>query len=552
MINENEHLESLTNAVREPVSALSAVEVDTVHRAERLVKLLQTEIATRPSAALPLLCSGSPGLLLDQAKKEIADWAEQEGVLFIVDQGRAEEKDAHQFWMEMNFLRESWGGLKCHVIFFLLPLTYRTMMRDADHLADWIPLKLHILGISHDDGAKQSFQMPDRAFSREKMSFKTARQVLSALQEQLTQALHQGTDKSLLVRRYYLPMFEAAMTIYDLQRAQSLRRHISEADIKETEMPEWLFKNYVLDVQLRNLDDAEKSVKRLLQWAKENKDRQKKAQSCHAMGIIAEERRDFASAEKWYRKSLEISEKHGNEHGAAGTYHQLGRIAQERRDFDSAEKWYRESLEISEKHGNEHDAAVTYHQLGRIAQERRDFASAEKWYRKSLEIKEKHGNEHDAAVTYHQLGIIAHERRDFDAAEKWYRKSLEIEEKHGSEHGAASTYHQLGIIAEERRDFASAEKWYRKSLEIREKHGNEYLAAFTYGQLGILAGLQEHFKESGKWLIKAILLFAKWNDPTEAQKHTNNFMISYKQAAPETQAKLKAMWESAGLGELSV
>ncbi|MGE0086755.1 MAG: tetratricopeptide repeat protein, partial [Desulfococcaceae bacterium] len=332
MINENQHIEALKNAARDPVSALTAVEVDTQHRADALVKILQQELSNRPNAVLPFLCSQSPALLLDQARQAISDWTKHEGVLFIADQGDADEKDAHQFWTEMNFLRESWGGLKCHVIFFLLPLNYRAMIRDADHLADWIPLKLHILGISEDDAANLSYQMRDSAFSENEMSFETARQVLSGLQEQLSEAVHQGVDKSLLVRRYYLPMFEAAMTIYDLQRAQSLRRHISESDIKETELPEWLYKNYELDSELRNFDEAEKSIKRLLDWAKEKNEYGWEASSCHSLGRIAQERRDFEAAEKWYRKSLEISEKHGNEHGAASTYHQLGMIAEERRD----------------------------------------------------------------------------------------------------------------------------------------------------------------------------------------------------------------------------
>src|SRR5208283_103231 len=35
----------------------------------------------------------------------------------------------------------------------------------------------------------------------------------------------------------------------------------------------------------------------------------------HQLGMIAQERRDFASAEQWYRKALAIEEKQGDEHG---------------------------------------------------------------------------------------------------------------------------------------------------------------------------------------------------------------------------------------------
>jgi len=268
----------------------------------------------------------------------------------------------------------------------------------------------------------------------------------------------------------------------------------------------------------------------------------------HQLGRIAQEQRDFSAAEQWYRKSLDIKEKHGNEHGAASTYHQLGRIAKEQRDFSAAEQWYRKSLAIEEKQGNEHGAASTYHQLGRIAQEQGDFSAAEQWYRKSLVISEKQGNEHYAASTYHQLGMNAQEQRDFSAAEQWYRKSLAIKEKQGNEHGAASTYHQLGSIAQEQRDFSAAEQWYRKSLAIKEKHGNEHGAASTYGQLGILAGLQEDWMQAGSWEIRSIVGYIHTNDEAGAKRITRNFQITFRSALPAEQAKLKGMWEQAGLG----
>ena len=57
------------------------------------------------------------------------------------------------------------------------------------------------------------------------------------------------------------------------------------------------------------------------------------------MGIIAQERRDFASAEQWYLKSLAITEKQGNEHGAASTYGQLGILAGLHEDYPAAGQW---------------------------------------------------------------------------------------------------------------------------------------------------------------------------------------------------------------------
>jgi hypothetical protein len=105
----------------------------------------------------------------------------------------------------------------------------------------------------------------------------------------------------------------------------------------------------------------------------------------------------------------------------------------------------------------------------------------------------------------------------------------------------------LGNLDLERRDFAAAERWYQRSLAIEEKHGNEHGAAITYGQLGIIAGLQSHFVESGRWLIRCIMAFANQHDSQGAERNVHNFLIFYRQASPDDQAKLRQIWEEAGL-----
>jgi len=268
-----------------------------------------------------------------------------------------------------------------------------------------------------------------------------------------------------------------------------------------------------------------------------------------ALAAHAQNMRNYDEARGLFSRLAEARKSQSDEEGEAAAYHQLGMIAQERRDFAAAEAWYRKSLAIEEKLGNEAGAASTYHQLGRVAEERRDFAAAETWYRKAMEIRERLGIEHLAATDYHQLGMIAAERRDFAAAEAWYRKAVAVFEKLRIEQHTAGTYHQLGRVAEERRDFDAAEAWYRKAVAVFEKLRIEHHAASTYGQLGILAGLQGRFEESGQWLMKSIQGFAKANDPRRATDEVSNFMVTYRRAPADVQAKLRAMWEGAGLGE---
>ena len=207
------------------------------------------------------------------------------------------------------------------------------------------------------------------------------------------------------------------------------------------------------------------------------------------------------------------------------------------------------ALVEAEALGMDTDFAALTQALGAYALNQRDIASADQRFAALAKHHKQRNNPTNEAAAYHQLGRIAEERRDFAAAERWYQQSLAIKEKQGNEHGAAITYHQLGMIAEERRDFAAAERWYQQSLAISEKQGNEHGAAITYGQLGLLAQSQGHFVEAGRWTIRAIAVFTHYQDASHyAKKGVEQFFTIYRQALPDDQAKLRQIWEEAGLG----
>jgi tetratricopeptide (TPR) repeat protein len=268
----------------------------------------------------------------------------------------------------MNAQRESWDALNCHIIFFLLPSNYRLLLRTAEHLADWMSLKLHITDSADAYGYeyKDRISYQNAVLGAGKLTPKIARQQLAILEQQLAAALREGIARETLARRYYLPMFEAAMSISDLNRAQSLMQKVPEKDLQAGDIIKWWMMNFELDYLSHHLTSAESWTDKLSKWADKTGNQSLKAESLHNLGRIAGQRRDFEKAEEWYKKSLKISERLGNEHGAASTYHNLGTIAQERREFEKAEDWYKKSLKIKEQLGNEHGAAITYGQLGHL------------------------------------------------------------------------------------------------------------------------------------------------------------------------------------------
>ena len=569
--------------------SMTMVEIDIGARSDEIISVL----ARYTPDFSPIVITfdsriDSAAELLSATRRKVPGEWKKIRIVCLVDQAEDETEQNRTFYQEMNSLRESWVDLNCHLIFFLLPAAYRLLVREADHLADWIPLKLHITGdLIRTDQKRTEEQVSDMLFPTYGLYPKAAARQRPILEKQLRQALASDLDIQTLTTRYYLPMFIAAVQADEINRAQSLRKKISASDIARRNLEIWFFYNFQLDFKSRLYEESDKWLDKLSDVYRERGDEQALGSMLyHNKGVIAQKQRDFAAAETWYKKSLAIMEKQGTEAGAASTYHQLGMIAQKRRDFEAAKKWYKKSLTIEEKQDNEYGASSTYHQLGIIAQEQRDFPTAEKWYNKSLMIWKKQGDEHGASISYHQLGIVAQERRNFTAAEKWYKRSLAISEKQGNEHSAASTYnqpgimaqeqgdfptaekwcnkslaikekqgnehdvastyHQLGVIAQEQQKFAEAKKWHNKSLVIKEKHGNKHGAAVTYNQLGHLAHVQQNYATAAEWYLKAISIFLQYRDSRKSTVVAINYSRAVLAADPETQAILRNKWKVAG------
>lgn len=532
--------ERLRNCVAEPIRELIAVEVDSAARARDLIAALRAPAPARPHAVIefdPVRLA--PGDLLTQARAALTGWPPEAGLLCLVDISRPQpgpdDAAALGFWQGMNQLREHWDALDCQTLFFLLPYHYRFLSTAADHLKRWMAVKVHLRTLA-------TFGQPEHALAPVGIQDAPEAQArLALLEAQLREALARGEPVASLVRRYYLPMFSAAVSCDDLARARRLHKKIQAVQLDEVDQGSWFNVSFIYEVGQFRLVEAKAIAERHLKWAQARRLAHEEANAISHLGRIAQEQRDWDGAERWYRQALTIAEKLGNQLFMASAYHQLGIISHLRRDWATASRWYLKALAIAEKLGDEFGATGTYHQLGIIAHEQRDWAAATRWYLKSLANSEKQRNERGASHTYHQLGMIAEEQRDWAEAERWYLKSLNISERQGNEHDAAKTYHQLGVIAQAQRDWGTAERWYLKSLAITEKEGNDHGTAMTCGQLGLLAAEKGEPLVAGEHWLRTFTLFARLQDRHYAQGTLDNFARLLHTASPADAAALREM-----------
>lgn len=143
MNQKEQQLIALKKAVKEPLSAMTAIEVTTPALSRSLIGLLQETVGDRPFHVLDFDGGQNPGQYHEECRQIVESWPRHAGVLCLTDLGKMDERQNHKFWGHMNLLREAWGYLPCHLIIILFPNSYLHFLRTADHLADWVPLKFH-------------------------------------------------------------------------------------------------------------------------------------------------------------------------------------------------------------------------------------------------------------------------------------------------------------------------------------------------------------------------------------------------------------------------
>ena len=143
----------------------------------------------------------------------------------------------------MNQLRENWHALDAQIVFLLSPLSYHHLTLNADHLKRWISLKLHFkptsIGYAQLAQSEAAFTRLDPFGSVDVLPVDLARRQLETLSSQLSEALVRGEPEGVLVRRYYLPLFAAAASVGDYERANSFRQHVKPEHLRVQEKPQW-------------------------------------------------------------------------------------------------------------------------------------------------------------------------------------------------------------------------------------------------------------------------------------------------------------------------
>jgi tetratricopeptide (TPR) repeat protein len=496
--------DGLRRAVEIPASALTAVEVDAEHRAKELISRLLPILEERPSATVEAGLEESASVVFQRCHEQIIEWPLETGVLFIVFKGGYSESEAIDFWREMNALRESWAGLQCHVIFFLLPAAFRMLLQVADHLADWISLRLHFIG--YQPFLFSKFEQKDslNILLGERVSPKVAKQNLERLEEGLRKALQYERSIDYLTKVFYLPIFRFSMALMDLGRAEKIREKIFLENVPISQIKAWYIFNFDFDFNLKNFDRAKYWAEELRQWSQKNNDFREARDSFLRLGIIAQECKHFDSALEWYEEALLGAKKDQDYHGIAVAYYLIGNVWEDRGNLYLAEQFIQKSIDEQVDRDVGKLLAFSFVRKGLILNKKGEKIFAEEFIVKSIPVFQDVAPDLVVENCYLQLAQFYSEHGEFEKAWNWCSKAINGAQESENYFSLGKSYFQMGGIKANEKIFDEAESFYLKALDLFEKNKVDFFVYCSLVQLGALNLLLGKIDRANEFLIRSL------------------------------------------------
>ncbi|HYG53558.1 MAG TPA: tetratricopeptide repeat protein [Flavobacteriales bacterium] len=207
-----------------------------------------------------------------------------------------------------------------------------------------------------------------------------------------------------------------------------------------------------------------------------------KAKCYNNLGLIYEDRGEFAKAIDCQMKGLKIEETIGDKKSIAMSLNNIGVIYQYMHNYTVALKFHQQSLKLREEIRDTVGISASYNNIGNnyiyIGDSARtknpafakvQFSIAIGYYRQSLALKRKTNDKNGLALTLNNIGNIYLVQGEFKKAMDYYHQSLKVREEMGDHIGICSTLDNIGTVYYDQKNYARSIEYTEKALEIARK-----------------------------------------------------------------------------------
>lgn len=169
----------------------------------------------------------------------------------------------------------------------------------------------------------------------------------------------------------------------------------------------------------------------------------------------------------------------------------LGIMAQERGDYATARTFAEKCLAFERTRNNDTGISSSLNNLGIVAYYERNFSEAHTFFAESLKVRRRLGDDTLVSASLNNLGLVALGQENVIAAKTYFEEGLIIQKTLGDKRGLALTYSNIAMIEEELEDYDTAKQLATEGLKIVVEIGYKRAATLLLGTLATAAAAQD-------------------------------------------------------------
>jgi predicted ATPase/DNA-binding SARP family transcriptional activator len=176
-----------------------------------------------------------------------------------------------------------------------------------------------------------------------------------------------------------------------------------------------------------NVDRAESLYKESIALAEKCNNQRARTASTVFLGIIEQQRENFAQSIDIYNQGLELAENAGDLLFIALACGNLSDLYLQQGNLEKARPLLERQLEISGKLQFQFGLAPAWVSMCELCRQDGDYAQAEQWLNKSMSVSRDLGLKEQIAVNLYLYGLLALHRNDYPAATKHFREYFDFQ-----------------------------------------------------------------------------------------------------------------------------
>lgn len=270
-------------------------------------------------------------------------------------------------------------------------------------------------------------------------------------------------------------------------------------------------KAHVLIQLCRNtLDRDNKAMegyaRELLELSQQLKFHRGLADAHNFLGIVEDEKNNYAKALELYGTALEYAKVPGLEKKKASIDNNIGLIYWKIGDHQKALGYYYDALRVFEQLEEKKLQANVLSNIGLIESSLKDQEKALQFFRKAQALRKEINDEYGLASTYNNIAkslTLVHQE---DSSRYYTRLAIELQQKSGDEYGLAISLGNMGTSFGAEKKFDSAFYYLNKCAELREKTGDQLGLTFVYHAMAENYKVQKDLRKAATYVDRALAL----------------------------------------------